>query len=125
MYGLVAADAENGGAEDLPGVGIHDHLHEPLRLSLFHRPIHTGHRALSHTDLTPAGARFFLGHADAPQWRIDEQAITGNPVAHPAGFAVEQIARDDLEIVVGRVSESASAVTVPKSPDARDVGLQL
>ena len=75
--------------------------------------------------MRPLARASLLGHADAPQRRIDEQAITGNPVAHPAGFAVEQIAGDDLEIIVGRVSESASAVTVSKSPDARDVGLQL
>ena len=87
--------------------------------------MHPGHRAISHTDLTAAGARFPLGHADASQRRIDEQAITENAVGYPTGFAVEQVAGDDLEIVVGRVSESASAVTVSKSPDARDVGLQL
>src|SRR5258708_22555369 len=112
MYGLVAAGAENRGAENLPGVGLHAHLHEPLRLPLFDGTVHPGHRAISHTDLTPAGARFLLCHADAPQRRIDEQAITENTVGYPTVFAVEQIAGHDLEIVVGRVSESASAVTV-------------
>ena len=48
-----------------------------------------------------------------------------HPVADPARVVVEQIGRDDLEVVVRGVGERAAAVAVTHRPDVLDVGPAL
>ena len=45
---LIAADAEDGGAEELLGLGIDQHLHEALRLALLEGAAHVLHGHLGH-----------------------------------------------------------------------------
>jgi len=59
-------------------------------------------------------------HADAAERRIDVETVDGNAIGDLSIFAVEEIARDDLVVVVRSVSEGASAVAVANGPDAGD-----
>ena len=120
--GFVAAGAENGGAQDLTGLGIHDGLHQPLRLALFDGAAHFAHRAATDEDRVPGGACLCFGQADATERRVDVESIGADAIAQPAVAAVEQVGRDDLEVVVRRVGECAAAVAVAQRPDAGDVG---
>jgi hypothetical protein len=56
--------------------------------------------------------------------RIDVERVAGDAVAHLAVGSVEEVLRDDLEIIIGGVIESAAAVTVAQRPDSRDTRLQ-
>ena len=69
------------------------------------------------------GLRF--GEAGAAERRVDVERVGRNAIRYPPGRAVEQVGRDDLEIVVRRVREGAFAVAVAQRPDPRDVRLQL
>ena len=73
----------------------------------------------------PLAPDVLLAHAGAAERRVDEQAVGHDPVLDPALFALEQVRRDDLEVVVGGVGEGAPAVAVAQREDARDVGAQL
>ena len=72
----------------------------------------------------PRGPRLGLGHPDAAERRIDVERVGRNAVADPPVLAVEQVGRDDLEIVVGGMRERAAAVAVAQRPDPRHVGRQ-
>src|SRR6516165_5465781 len=83
------------------------------------------HRPLAGQHPAPAVACLGQGHANAAQWRVSVKGIGGDALADPARILVEQIRRDDLEIVVRGVGEGALAVAVTERPDARCGGLQL
>ena len=67
----------------------------------------------------PFGPYLGVGQAGSAQGRIDVPRIGLDAIAHPARFVVEEVGRDDLEIVVGGVGEGAFAVAVAQGPDPR------
>src|SRR5437762_14235672 len=58
----------------------------------------------------PPARAWGIGQADPAERRIDIKHIAEDAVADLAPFAVEQIGRDDLEIIVGRMGAGAAAV---------------
>ena len=63
--GFVAADAEEGCAEDFFGVGIYEDLHEAEAFALFQSAIDAGHGASGDESGLAGGADFGFGEADA------------------------------------------------------------
>src|SRR5260221_13534392 len=72
---LVAAGAQDGGAEDLRRLRVDDHLHESLRLVLLDSASHTGHGPMPDEQGAAARARLGLRDADAAEWRIDIESV--------------------------------------------------
>jgi hypothetical protein len=122
---LVAASAQDGCAEDFRRLRVHHHLHESLRLILLDSAPHTGHWPMSDEQGSAARARLGFGDADAAERRVDIESIGRNPLAHAARLATQEVGRNDLEVVVGRVCEGAAAIAVAERPDARHVGREL
>src|SRR5207247_10211985 len=92
-----------------------------LPLALLDGRADLGHRPAGRQQLAPARPRLRLGHADPAQRRIDIEGVSEDAVADPAGFAVEQVGGDDLEIVVGGMGEGAAAIAVAQRPDTRHI----
>ena len=76
-----------------------------------------GHRPRADQDVSAGFLRLGLGHAGAAERRVDIERIGGLAVADAAAVAVEQVRRDDLEVVVGGVGEGAAAVAVAERID--------
>lgn len=119
MNGFVTAHAKDRRSQDLVGVRVDDHLHEALRLTLFHCPTDPGHRPLADQQLAAGRLGLSNTHPGPPQRRIDVEGVGGDAIADPAWVVIEQIGRNDLEIVVRRVSEGALAVAVAHRPSPR------
>src|ERR1700756_5716150 len=125
VHRLVASRTEQRGAEDLFAVAIHEDAHKSLRLALFDGAGNARHRPLAGQHPTPAVACLGQTHADPTQRRVGVKGIGGDALADPARIVVEQIRRDDLEIIVSGVGESALAIAVAESPDTWRSGLQF
>src|SRR3546814_3370879 len=67
----------------------------------------------------PALARPGFADTDTAQRRVDVERVAADALAELAMLAVEQVGRDDLEVVVRGVRERAAAVAVAQRPDAR------
>ena len=119
MDRLVAAGPEHGGAENLLGFRVDDDLHQAVGLAFLERAANARHRPLADEHRVATASRLGLGHARAAERRVDVEPVGGDSVGHAATGAVEQVRRDDLEVVVGRVGERALPVAVAEGPDAR------
>ena len=84
-----------------------------------------GHRARRDQGGLAAVPYLGLGHSRSAEGWIDIERIGGNAVADPARAAVEEVCRDDLEIIIGGVGEGAFAVAVTERPHPRHVRAQL
>ena len=124
MDHLVAAHAEDGGAEDALALRVHQHLHETLRLSLLHRATDAAHRARGDQGRAPRSAHLRLGHAGAPERRVDVQGIAVDAVGHPPRLGAQQVAGHDLIVVVGGVGKGAAPVALAERPHPRRAGPQ-
>ena len=69
-------------------------------------------------------ARLGLGHADAPERWVDVPRVAIDAVGHPPRGVVQQVAGDDLVVVVGGVGKGAAAVALAERPHPRHAGLQ-
>ena len=105
-------------------VGIDRDLHETQRLAFFDRAADPRHRPLPAQDGPAQSAGLLVGHSDAPERRIDEQAVGDDAVGDAPRFIVQEIGRDNLVIIVGRVGEGAAAVAITERPDSGHVGAQ-
>src|SRR6185312_12240074 len=97
---FVTSNSEDGGADDLVALLVDHDFHEALGLAFLQRTGDARHGPAANADLVIFRARFGFGHANPPQWRIDEQAVAGNSIAEAARAAVQQILGDNLEVVV-------------------------
>src|ERR1700730_6448100 len=122
---LVAADTEDGGPENLPCVGIDDDFDEALRLSLLDGARHPSHLPSSDQDALSKMPCLGLRHTGATERWIYIKGIGGKTVADATAIAVEKVGRDDLEVIVGCMGESALAVAIAERPDAGHVRTQL
>ena len=125
MNDLVAPGPEQRGAEDLLALGIGQHLHEPGCFAFFDGTADAGHRARRDQGGLAAVPYLGLRHSRPAERRIDIERIGRNAVADPARPAVEEVCRDDLEIIIGGVGEGAFAVAVAERPHPRHVRAQL
>ena len=125
MNDLVTADTGDRGAEDLSVSASTTIFMKPC-VSAFSTARPT--RVMGHT---PTNA--FRPDSPGPgrpsfrpaQRRIDIEGVRGYPIADTPRIVVREIAGDDLEVVVRRVGECASAVAVAHRPDVRHRGSQL
>ena|SRR5664279_3724338 len=122
MNYLVTAGPENGGAKYPFCPGIHDNLHEAPGFSLFDGSPDPGHRPLSGQDRPTSLSRFGIGHPDPTQRWIYIKCIAWNAGTDQAMLAIEEIGRNDLVVIVGRVREGATTVAVAERPDAVHAG---
>src|SRR5687767_5970930 len=122
---LVAAGAEDRGAQDGAVLGIDRDLHESLRLALLDRACDARHRPLADERLAPALANLGLRHPCPTERRIRVQRVRGDPIAHPAWIVLQQVRDDDLAVVVRGVGERALAVAVAERPDPRNARAEL
>src|SRR3546814_4617945 len=86
-----------------------------LRLVLLHRAPDPLHRPLADQVRVPALARPGFADTDTAQRRVDVERVAADALAELAMLAVEQVGRDDLEVVVRGVRERAAAVAARKS----------
>src|SRR5262249_45978694 len=84
-----------------------------------------GHRHFADLDFVSVGPRFLLGHADASQLRICEDAVGYDALVDSAACAFDQVGVNDLEIVVRDVSEGGPAFHVAKCPDTGNARFQF
>ncbi len=67
---------------------------------------YTFHAAASNGGLVwrsrPAQPYLMFGHANLGEWWIDIQRMHRNAIAHFTRIVIEQVGRDDFEVVVGR-----------------------
>lgn len=129
MDRLIAFDAQDRRAEQLLGVRVDHDLDEAVGLAALAGSAHPGHGPLADEHPSPARARLGLVHADAAQGGIHEEAIDGDPIEHAAPLlfedvALEEIARDDLVVVVGGVGEGAAPVALAERPHPGHAGLE-
>jgi hypothetical protein len=122
---LVAPGPEQRGTEDLLAVDVGQDLHEPSRFAFFDGTADAGHRARRNQGRLAAALHLGLRHSRPAERRIDIERVGRNAVADPARPAIEEVCRDDLEIIVGGVSEGAFAVAVAERPHSRHVRAQL
>ena len=125
MNDFIPANTKNRGSQDVLCLGIDNHFHEALRLALLPRAAHAGHRIFRQQRLAPRLAHLRLGHAHATQRRIDVKVVGRNAIAEPARIVIQQIGRDDFEVVVRGMREAAVAIAVAQRPDARNVRPEL
>jgi hypothetical protein len=74
---------------------------------------------------TAGRTRLRLSNADAAERRIDVESVGRNAIVHPPPLAIQEVRGDDLEIVIGGMSEGAATVAVTQRPDVRRAGTQL
>jgi hypothetical protein len=119
---FVTAYAQQGCSKDKLGFVINEDFHEALRFALFERAAHLFHGHFCNESRPSGGSDFGFGHACPAQWRIDVEILGSDTVRHAALLMTEQIGCDNLEIIVGRMGERATAVAIPESPNASHVG---
>ena len=96
----------------------------PFRFAFLDGAANTRHWPATDPDRVAFGSRFGFGQADSPERRIDIERVNGNPIAHFARGAVEQVRCGDFEIIVRSVGKGAAAVAIAERPDVGDAGLQ-
>jgi hypothetical protein len=120
MNDLVAADAENGGPENLVGIGIDDDFDKPLRLALLDGARHPAHWPPSNQDAPSRLPRLGFRETGTAERRVHIKGIGGKPVADAAAITVEKIGCDDLEVIIGGMGEGVLAVAVAERHLIRD-----
>ncbi len=99
-------------------LGVDDDLHEAERLTLLDGAADLGHGTGPDQEPLARGPRLGLAQPDAAERRIGEEGVCGDAVADAAVFAIEQVGRDDLEVVVGGVGKRPLAIAIAHRPDA-------
>ncbi len=86
--GFIAADAKEGGAEDLMGFGVDEDLHEAEAFAFFDGAVDAGHRASGDEGFLAGAAcsvtNLGFGEADASERWVEVHGVAGNAVGDPA-----------------------------------------
>src|SRR5580704_18691992 len=114
MHGLIAADAENRGAQYLLALGIDQHFHEALSLAFFARPRDPSHRHLAHQDFRAGALGFSLTHADTTERWVCEKTVDRDAIADLALRAIQKVVGNDLEVVIGGMRKGTAPIAVPQ-----------
>ena len=125
MHDLVTVQAQDRGAQQLPGIGVHEYLHETLRLAHFAGAADPGHEHFRGEQFSSALLCFSLVHADPAERRVDEEGIAGYAVGDPARIVIEQVGGHDFIIIPGGMGERTLAVGIAHAPDAVRTGAAL
>ena len=123
---FAAFEAQDGGAEELVGVGVHDGFHEAAGFVHFKRSmgdvIH-GHAGDADGAILRAGLRF--GEADAAKLRVDEDGVGHKSIGSGGAAVFQQVGAQDAEIVVGNVREGRAPLDVAERKDVFRGGFEL
>ncbi len=125
MDHFVTANAEYGRAQDFFRLRVDEDLHKPLGFAALAGTAHTRHHPLTDECFAPRCAHLALGHAGAPERRVDVERIGQDTIGDAARVVVEQVGDYDLIVVIRSVRERAAAVDVTYRLDTRDIGAQL
>src|SRR5439155_7971657 len=124
LHEFAAFGSEEGSTQDAVVRSIDDNLHEAGGLATFDSTGYIGHGASADFWFETFGAGFLLGHANAAELRIGENAGRNEAIFNREIFPFHQIAVNNLEIVVGNVRESGAALAIAEGPDAGNIGLE-
>src|SRR5215469_10486285 len=122
---LVPTNSKDRGPKNLLRLSIHENLHESLGFALLNRAIHLRHWPSAYQRCFARLANLALRHPDSPQRRIGKESIDRQAVAHSPRIVVQQVRRDNLEVVVRRMRESSSSIAVAHRPYSRNVRTKL
>ena len=106
---LVTTRAQDGGAENLPRLRIGDDFRRGPTSRLFRWLGQRDSSAEYYQQRPAARPRLRHGHAHTAERSIDVQGVRGYGIADAAISAIEQVGRDDFEVVVHRMRERATA----------------
>ena len=119
LHRFVTVKSDDRGPEMLAGFGIEDDFHHPACLADLNRTADPRHRPGADQDPMTGGAGLGLAHVDPAKGRVDEQRMDRLAVTDLAVLAVRQVARDDLEVIIGGVGKGPTAIRVARHPDVR------
>ena len=106
-------------------VGINDDFDKPLSFALLDGARHLAHWPPANQDAPSRLPRLGLRQTGTAERRINIKRIGGKPVADAAAIAVEEIGRDDLEVIIGSMGEGTLTIAVAERPDTGHTGAQL
>src|SRR6516164_10743860 len=121
VNGLVTGESQEGGTKYLFAISIHQDFHEALGLASLTRATDVFHCQGRDQRGLAGLADFRFRHAHPAKWWIGVERVGSDAVAHAPRIVVEEIGRDDLEIVPRRVRERTPAIAVAHRPDTRDL----
>src|SRR5262249_14456370 len=112
MDDLVTCESEEGGAQYLFAISIHEYFHETLCLAFLICAAAIFHSQCGNQRGLASLADFRFCHPPATKWGIGVERVSSDAVAHAPLIVVEKVGRHDLEIIPRRVRERASAIAV-------------
>jgi len=124
-HNFAAFEAEDGGAEDLVGVGVNDGFHEAAGFVDFEGAGDVVHGHFGDADGAVLRAGFRFGEADAAELRVDEDGVGHETIGGGGAAVFEQIGAKDAEIIVGNVGEGGAALNVAEGVDVLRGGFEL
>src|ERR1700722_6171424 len=122
---FIAACPQDRGTEDQLAVSVDEDFHETSCFAFLDRSADLRHRSISDKQALACGLRLRFGQSDPAEGRIGKESVGGYPVTDPTSVVIEEISRDDLKVVVGRVSEGPLSIAVAQRPDAGHARAQL
>src|SRR5690348_11574687 len=94
---LVTCESQEGGAQYLFAISIHQDFHEPLGLAVLICAADILHSQCRNQRGLASLADFRFRHPPATKWGIGVERVGGDAVAHAPLIVVEKIGRHDLE----------------------------
>ena len=125
MNSFAALHSEYRSPKDAIRFSVDDNFHEAGCFVALDGAGHARHWIRADFQLAAAGARFLLRHAYASELWIGEKRIRNVAIHSREILALDEIAVNDLVVVVGNVRERRTAFHVAERPDSRDAGLKL
>src|ERR1700683_995259 len=122
---LIAARAQDRGTKYQLAVSVDEDFQETSRFAVLDRSSDLCHRSKSDKQALACSLRLCFGQSDPAKGWIGKESVGGYPVTDSTFVLIEQIGRDDLKVIVGRVGERPLAVAVAQRPDARRARAQL
>ncbi len=121
---FAAFGGEDGSTKDAVVGGVDDELHETSGFAALDGAGDVGHRTSADLQLETFGASFFFGEAYTAELRIGEDAVRDEAVFNSQILSFDEIAVNNLEVIVRDVGERGAAFAIAESPNARNIGLE-
>jgi len=124
-HDFAAFETEDGGAEDLVGVGVDNGFHEAAGFVDFERAGDVVHGHFGDADRAILRACFCFGKADAAELWVDEDGVGNEAIGGGGAPVFKQVSAEDAEIVVGNVGEGRASLDVTEGKDVFRGGFEL
>ncbi len=121
LHELAAFRGKDEGAEDAVVRSINNELHQARGFAALDGTRHTRHWAFPNLQFVAFRARFLFRYADDAELRIRENAIRHDAVFNREIFSFNEIAVNNLKIVVGNVREGRTSLAISQRPDAGNI----